>query len=878
VPGLYDAAMWSHDDIELFIDPVGDRMEYYQFAFDPNGTQTDLYMIEQGNTGKPYSAIWQVVTAQEKDCWTAEVAIPFAALWYRPASMWSETWAFSVSRTRPASHQDSYFSQFSPAKRYHDVVNFGTLGPIQVNKDRFALFPETPVCRLEPFQDGYRLVADLTVRNQSNAPAAGMLTFEVDGVGASGGAKQPVQIAGDGTAKILIPDAFVKAEGFTALRVKVEDAQGNLVLGARFSERLTYAPITLRVTQPNYRETIFHTQNIETIKGLVRLGVPQEQLAGLKVRVTLSSNVIAARSVEHPADALEVPFELSAKDLPVGEHTLIAELLKPIPGATPDKRQADTVAETTLILRKLGPAPWVEARIDDDGNLLIDNQPIFARGWYGSFVYGVSKSVIPAAFTPRTTNMMHGLTEGDTIPCFASLCRLIDESKAKFDQPLDEEIKVKLRSAIAATQPKRNVIGYYLSDEPECRGLSKYYLKRIYDFVRNEDPYRACLVISRDPANFTETCDIICPHPYMNPQEFDDGSRRFGGPLKGIREVISTACAQNDGSKVVWSMPQAFTYGGKYGRNPNLLESRWFAYASLAAGAKGIVPFIYCGYTTHFANKVAWDAIFEELAILERAWLERNSQTVAQCDNPGIDVIARTAKADGTAHSFIVAVNRSYDPAKATFKVESLAANRNVRLLVLRENRVIPVQDGAFTDEFVGLGAHVYTTLEVLPYLKSLDQLEAEINAGQQRHLAEGNLLADPKIKWRVLARASQYAEGEGMLRADGDLTDGRLDTPGWMSWEPPKPDKPFGIAFEQPVTFSRLWLTSPSYKNAALEVFDGKEWKRLHEWQDQFGYELEWRGAPVTTTAIRIIGLAQRRHYSSWCYDEVTEMGLYAK
>lgn len=58
----HDAAMWSDDDVELFIDPVGDRSEYYQFAVNSAGTQVDLYFIEHGHTQKPYSAVWQAAT------------------------------------------------------------------------------------------------------------------------------------------------------------------------------------------------------------------------------------------------------------------------------------------------------------------------------------------------------------------------------------------------------------------------------------------------------------------------------------------------------------------------------------------------------------------------------------------------------------------------------------------------------------------------------------------------------------------------------------------------------------------------------------------------------------------------------------------------
>jgi hypothetical protein len=114
------------------------------------------------------------------------------------------------------------------------------------------------------------------------------------------------------------------------------------------------------------------------------------------------------------------------------------------------------------------------------------------------------------------------------------------------------------------------------------------------------------------------------------------------------------------------------------------------------------------------------------------------------------------------------------------------------------------------------------------------------------------------------------------MLRADGSLTDGRLDTAGWQSRV--KPQVPFAVEFEKPVVFSRLRLASPTFKNATLEVQEGGGWRKLHEWRDQIPYVMEWSGGPVTTRVVRVSATDQRGHFGAWSYDEVTEMGLYAK
>ncbi|GAG50805.1 unnamed protein product, partial [marine sediment metagenome] len=139
----HDAAMWSDDDVELFLDPVGDRTEYYQLTVNSEGTQVDLYYIEGGNTQKSgWSSEWRAAAHRGGDFWSVEIAIPFAVFHNRPARGWAENWVFSISRTRKPG--PAYYSQFSPAAGYHDVANFGTLGPIRIDRSRYNLYAESP--------------------------------------------------------------------------------------------------------------------------------------------------------------------------------------------------------------------------------------------------------------------------------------------------------------------------------------------------------------------------------------------------------------------------------------------------------------------------------------------------------------------------------------------------------------------------------------------------------------------------------------------------------------------------------------------------------------------------------------------------------------
>lgn len=868
---VHDAAMWSDDDIELFLDPVGDRMEYYQLTVNTEATQVDLYFIERGNTGKGgWSSDWQAAVHRDKDFWSVEVAIPFGLFHNRPSRTWAENWAFSLSRTR--NPEPRYFSQFSPANRYHDVANFGTLGPIRIDKGRFNLYPESPQFRLEPAEGGYQVFASLKVENRGEAPFDGALAMEILAPKAKG-ATAPLKLAAGGSGRIELSAAFVAEQGKWPVVFRAQGAGGYAAMAVRFDDWLTYTPLSIQITQPNYRNSIYATQEIQAIRGFVKLGMPVAKVKDLPLRVTLSSSVMPPASTEAKIAEDKIPFELPATGLREGRYTVRAEILRPLAKPKPDGAKFDLVAEAETTLRKLPPAPAVEARVDEQGNLLLNGSPIFVRGWYGSLGYCVSAASLPQAQLPRSTNFVMGASEREQtdlgLYTLAGVTREIDEAKAKLDTPIDAELKAKLRAAIAAARNQRNVIGYYISDEPECRGLSPIFLKSLYDFMAEEDPYRFCKIVSRAPAEYIRACDVMCPHPYMDPQILDNGTRKFGSYLREIHNTITEAARANDGSKAVWSMPQTFSYGGLRGTNPTFKESRWFVHTSVACGAKGIVPFIFCGFWGHLENRIALNYIFEELAFLAPAWMSRDTATEATSDSPDIDVIAKhyRPRKEDHAHTFLVAANQSYEPRKATFTVPILAKNKSPRLLVLRENRVIPVADGKFTDEFAGLGAHVYTTLEVLPALCTLDEIEQEIANLLRRTKEEGNILASGEVRWAI-------GEFGAAFQADSSLADGVRDAAGWF---PVYSDRTQClIIFEKPVTFSRLELATPTITAAALEVWANGKWKTVHEWKDAYLHELTWKGGPVTTTKLRIRPTEARKGYGSWLIHEITELGIY--
>ncbi|MEI6501003.1 MAG: hypothetical protein WCP21_08245, partial [Armatimonadota bacterium] len=736
---------------------------------------------------------------------------------------------------------------------------------LKVDKSRYNLYPDSPSFRLQPAAKGFDVTGSLKLENRGDKPFTGTLELEVLAPGAKGGTA-PVELAPGSSAVISIPGAFVAEQGKFPAIFRVKGA-GYTAMNLRSDSWFKYVPLTVRLTEPNYRNCIYATQKVAQITGTVALGLPLEQAKGLTVRTSLSGANAQTVSTEAVVENGTVAFTLPCPDLPEGSYIVRAELLRPLAN-----KKFELVAETETTLRKLPVAPAVEVRIDTEGNLLVNGEAVFIRGWYGSMQYCVGSSSFPQAQMPHSTNFMMGAGDAEradlNLYCLGSLTGPIDEAKAKLDLPIDGELKAQIRAEIAKVRNQRNIIGYYISDEPECRGLSPVFLKSLCDYAAEIDPYRFCMIVSRSPAEYMQACDVMCPHPYMNPLN-KEGKRQFGTEVRSIHKIMSEARDANDGSKAVWSMPQTFSYGGLYGQNPNFLESRWFTHTALACGAKGLVPFIFNGYWNHLENRIAMDAVFEELTFLAPAWNAPGGAREAKSDNPGVDVVAKyyQPRPEDNGHTFIVAANQSWDATKATLTVPELAKGKQTRLLVLRENRVVNVQDGVFTDDFAGLGVHLYTTLEILPNLKTLDELQQQIAAAYKRPAEEGNILAQGKVKWSIGVANQEF-------QSDDDLADGATDAAAWL---PVYSDRTqCVINLDRPVTFKRLVAWTTTLKAAELDIWENGAWKTIHKWQDQYGPRLEWQGPAVTTDKFRLRPTAQRQGYGSWAYDEIMELGIY--
>lgn len=113
-----DGDVWVDDDVELFLNPRGDRGDYYQFIVNPLGTRYDSL-----RTDRAWSTEWQAAVQETQEAWTVEIALALANL---PIDLRvGPNWCVNFCRSDKATHEVSAWS--CTFGGFHTPERFGTL-------------------------------------------------------------------------------------------------------------------------------------------------------------------------------------------------------------------------------------------------------------------------------------------------------------------------------------------------------------------------------------------------------------------------------------------------------------------------------------------------------------------------------------------------------------------------------------------------------------------------------------------------------------------------------------------------------------------------------------------------------------------------------
>ncbi len=262
--------LYEDDDVELFIDPTNDRVDYYQIIVNSKNTRFEGYSQQPGMPSSAWDPEMQSATKVGTASWTVEFAIPFSSL-----TMTAEvqpTWAFNVLRNRTAAGEVVYWSPVLTGWA-HQPARFGTLegmpkvNPIGVTpgpapKPREVPKPPPPETLVLDFEDPADAQAWTPVKLPEVPKGDPAARVEVAKEGATHGQRAlKITFAGGewpavGTTKLALPenvfefntlklDVTAPRACLVALRILQEKSQDGLGWSAavtRWNSELSLAP------------------------------------------------------------------------------------------------------------------------------------------------------------------------------------------------------------------------------------------------------------------------------------------------------------------------------------------------------------------------------------------------------------------------------------------------------------------------------------------------------------------------------------------------------------------------------------------------------------------------------------------------------------
>ncbi len=537
----HDQDVYADDYVELFFDPAGEGRYYHHFVVNVNGAWYDDHNADYGLA---HAKLWDCplrtsvrvdTTAQ---AWRLEVAIPLAGLQLGPNA--GTSWLWNVARERQATGRLE-LTTWSPLKgNFHLPRLFGRLEGVAVDYGRFGVALDAPQIAVgEGRGENRELQLRVPVTNPGPTPRHLVLAAEHFLQPHTQVQATAFELGAGATALVSLPALPTPRD---AARASIQMTLRNATDGTPVKmavKRLAaeYRPLAISLLEPVYRGNIHTTETVPQIR--FRVSLTGETAARARtVAYTLTDSAgrpVAGTTGSLSTAQLDQPLAIPAADLPVDRYLLSVQALD---------EKGTTVAQTAAQVRRLGPAPGVEVRVDKRGNILVDGRPRLFIGWYGEAplddprpevvaLQNIVTPVVLSGVTPvdlqevRDRFSRHGIYSvvsiepGRLLSTFRLWeqpggAALADEIKhLKTPSPGMRQLLARLVAAVAA---EPGVLGYYLADEPEINNAKAEYLEAIYALMQELDPYRP-LLITNDTLDGIVThgyraCDILSPDPY----------------------------------------------------------------------------------------------------------------------------------------------------------------------------------------------------------------------------------------------------------------------------------------------------------------------------------------------------------------------------
>ena len=541
------------DTVEIDFCPNGTSFERYQFVFAQRGDTYAMFFSENGVIRPdPYGPEFDRAVGVFDGGWTLEVRIPLSALYMTRKAMWGENWLVNVGRARPGEG----FSAWSDLEKgFMEAERYRRMGGFPPRSDAEDVWVKSAVAHVDgKGESGLSGSLELLVFATVPGEVKVETTF--------GSVNKASLAAGD--ASIIVPARFPE-NGRISCDIRLTRKSGAVSMKRTYPVTVDYTPIAVRFSSPSYRANFYPGQCADRVSGTVKTVVPGS------VSLVLEGPGFPRREVTLPSGGGEFSFD--TKGFQFGEATLTVSA------------GGETLTRKVRRLepRATGHMTWVE-----NGNLVFDGKPVFRRNMYAEYYRGGE------AFKRRyDADDLHQTLQIKRIAAIEPnrVIKGLERKEGTKDvRPCAEYFK-KLDEILATGIDSPDGSYYYISDEPECRNVSPVYLRHIYEYAAEKDPYHVILCGTRGGMRFIDCADWFETHPYINPHTDANGRRAYGREFNTLGSFVEAFRPAEHLDKCIGCMPTCYSYTA--GHYPTFREYVTHTWNFLVHGVRSFWPYAY---------------------------------------------------------------------------------------------------------------------------------------------------------------------------------------------------------------------------------------------------------------------------------------------
>jgi len=536
----------------------------------------------------------------------------------------------------------------------------------------------------------------------------------------------------------------------------------NVTLTPIEKKKVELPPLEIELLQPSYRNTIYATQDLKTIRLKAKINLPDFKEGTIAASLKDGEETVAKQNIPF-SPGKEAILELNITNLGFGKYSLVTQL---------SDKSRKVVATSISPLQKVGKSS-AEVRVREDNVLMVNGKPFFPLsigcGPY-RWSYRIFYELLQAGF--NTISAFGALPEDkekrDSLMELADRYSMMVMSEGLATSYLRSKKEKSVTKAkelvgkdVSMVQGYNNFLGWWL-DEPVWCGISNELTGALYNKVCDLDPYHVYW-INHAPRNTIEelaACNVFCDitgsdiYPVPYPQNHSDLPNKT---ISVVGDETDKLIKTVEGKKPVLIVLQGFGWGPDHrysktpeelidfsqGRRPNWEETRFMAYNAIIHGAKGIHYYGVFEYGAHVyksSDQALWSdirRIVKELSRLSPILIASPAKQKISV-SPGNSSVEFITKECGE-ELYIIAANAKDEPTTVEFK--NLRGVKKIRVL-FEEDREVKVTGGMFKDDFKNYEVHIYTTAKELP--EPLHVLKPLVSPQAQKIF--GNW--EPKANW----------------------------------------------------------------------------------------------------------------------------------